>query len=372
MQYRQHARWIGHLALVVFTAPGASSCTNADAGAEPTSTLTTSVRPIAVRTVVVKVDDLRETADYLGTVRPHREVKVSARVAGVLGEHEAAEGDEVSVDSRLVRLASPEMDARLRGSAANLRRLRTQRAQACRVYDVDRGLVARGALTSARLDASRTGCESATHALSGARSKHGELELNAGYADVTSPVSGEVLAWLMEPGELATPGRPLAIVGTGAREIGIRLTDRDLLKGVGVGHLAEFEVPGRRTYATQVVRVAPRATGIGRHIEVRLAMPQDAPALPPGTAVDVAIVLREAKRAAVVPRRSILHAPDGDAFIFVADHGVVSQRPVKLGVAQEDWIEVTPLEPGAQVVTSNIGMLSDDAIVIAVPETESR
>lgn len=324
---------------------------------------------VAVRTVVVQPRDLRETLDYVGTVRFRDESKVSARVGGTLAEQLVPEGAQVAAGQAVARVEMPELGARLRGVAAELERLEALRAQACTVSATDGALAGQQALPQAKADASAASCAAARHGVDAARAKRDELRLSVGYTNPSASAQALVLRWLAEPGEAVAPGRPLVLLGSGAKELEAGVTVADLLRGIRVGQTVRVAAPGGTRADSEVLRVAPMASGAGRHVAVRVGLAPELGGLPVGAAVDLRFVVQEERGAAAVPIRAVLHAAGGQPTIFVVEDGRAARRVVSTGISEGGWVAVTAgLALGAEVVTTNLGMLSDGAAVMAVRE----
>ncbi len=84
-------------------------------------------------------------------------------------------------------------------------------------------------------------------------------------------------------------------------------------------------------------------------IEVDLDDLEEAVRLLPGTSADVEILLTAREDVPRIPTAALL---EGDK-VLVADHGVLAERPVKIGLKNWDWTEiVSGLSPGDLVVTA--------------------
>ncbi len=363
-------RLLPHLLLLGALIPimALSACTKAqakvDKPAEPV------VKTIAVRAVAIHPRDIHQTIDYIGTVRFRDEVKVSARVGGTIGQQLIATGATVEKDTTLTHIETPELTMRLRGAKAELRRLKTQESHACSIAATDKKLVDRGALTQARANASQTSCDSARHAVAAATSKRDEITLSIGHTTLNSTSSGLLLQWLKETGETVGPGHPVIIIGAGPKEVEVQVTERDIAKGVLVGTTARISTVSGTEIPATVDRISPMAKGPGRHVAVRLLLDRSLAALPSGSALNVRFVLQSELATTSVPARALINAKGTQKAIFVAQDGVASKRTVEVGIAENGWVAITPpLEPGALVVTTNLGMLSDGASIMAVQDS---
>ncbi len=357
------------LVLLAHAAAMNDGCAAGDASQTAAAAVAPSAGVIAVRTVAVQPRDLRATFDYVGTVRYHSESKVSARVGGTLAERLVVEGAEVVARQAVARVDVPELRTRLRSVAAEIERAEALARQSCTVSETDGRLASQDALPEAKAEASAASCAAARHAVDAVRAKRDELRLTVGHTRPRATAHSTVLRWLAEPGEAVAPGRPLLLLGAGAKEIEAQVTAADLLRGVRVGQSVLVGTPGADSSEGTVLRIAPMASGAGRHVAVRIALPATLERLPAGAAVDLRFVSGETTGALAVPARALLDSRGARATLFVAEKGRASRRVVRTGISEGGWVAVTPpLAPGAEVITTNLGLLADDAPILAVRE----
>lgn len=93
-----------------------------------------------------------------------------------------------------------------------------------------------------------------------------------------------------------------------------------------------------------------------------MSLPPGSPLLP-GEALRSEIVVKVLPNATVAPRTAVLY--DGDqAYIFVVRGNVASRRPVTVGLAQADQVQLTTgLQVGDRVVIDGGPALSDGMTV---------
>ena len=86
----------------------------------------------------------------------------------------------------------------------------------------------------------------------------------------------------------------------------------------------------------------------------------------PGMFVRADIVKKVVKDAIVIPLYSVISRND-EQFVFVAEQGTVSKRPVHLGIMEQWQVEVVNgLAPGEQVVIEGHRELEDGQTIKAV------
>ncbi len=206
--------------------------------------------PAPSEPVTVTVSEAVATASseaFPATLMARREAQVATRMSGTVREVRVDVGDRVGAGQVLVVLDAGDVHARIDAAAgaAELARRTFQRV---------RNLAADGAASQQELDEARARLDAAEGGLADARAQ-------AGYATVTAPFTGVVVARSADPGDLAVPGRPLLrLVDHGALKV-----QADLPGGragtVGVGDPVRVTLPGGETHTARVTRVAPAVTG---------------------------------------------------------------------------------------------------------------
>ena len=195
-----------------------------------------------------------------GTVRALRRVELATRLMGTIESVRVRAGDRVTAGELLLTLQAGSPEAGLAQARAGL-------DLATRTLRRMERLYADSAVPEAQLDAAR-----AAHAQAEGQARAAQVEV--GYAGLRAPFAGVVIARLAEPGDLATPGRPLLVIeDAGAREIVVGVPD-DLLGGIRTGLVVPVRIgAGERRIDATVIAVVPVSHPGTRTAEVRLTAP---------------------------------------------------------------------------------------------------
>jgi RND family efflux transporter MFP subunit len=325
----------------------------------------------AVRVVAVHPEPIRQTIDYVGTVHAASQVSITSAVPGTLAKLDVDEGDRVERGQVLGRIDAPDVRARRDRVRAELERASVESAYMCDRLDTDRKLAEAEVIQRAQLDASQKNCDSARAAVAAAKAQLQELQATLAKTTVTAPSDAEVLQRMAEPGEEVGPGRALVILGGGAIEARVPVVEADLHRGLQVGTPARVSLPGSagddsRVIETEVVAVAPLATGPGRSSEVTVALPDAFETLRQGMSLDVSFVLDEVPNATAVPLAAVRSTAQGDV-VFVIEEGQARQLGVERGIVEAGRVAVEPqLAAGARVAITNIDTLYEGARVYPV------
>lgn len=322
----------------------------------------------AVRVASPVRADLLESLDYIGTVQRERTMAVVARVPATIIEALASDGDEVEKGVPLIRMAAPELDARVERVRAEMARVQAEQEFQCETARTDQELAEEGMLTQALADASQVRCTGATNALRASQAAFDEAREARRRLVEVAPTDGVILERLVEPGEFVAMGRPLFLIGAGALELHVSLTESDFQRGVGVGTQVKITT-GHHQARSVVHYLAPMARGPGRTVEARITLPSPlAEILRPGMSADLSFIINESPGALTVPEEAILQRGD-EAFVFLVDGERLKELPVESGIQSGGQAEVfsPDLNENSVVVIGGLESLKDGQPVYPVP-----
>lgn len=217
------------------------------------------------------------------------EVNVSSKLAGRIVALPIAEGDIVRKDAIIAVISAEEIEARLAQAEAKVQAAEGQTAQAsaklgvlahhaqkARIdYQRDRELFGRGFISARQLDraenalrlaederrAARALLATARAEAAAARAARDEMAAVMADTRIAAPLTGTVITKAAEAGELAFPGRPLAVLVDLSRPyLRVYLPERDIGK-VKVGDEARVYVDSfpERPFEAVVSQVAKKA-----------------------------------------------------------------------------------------------------------------
>lgn len=281
------------------------------------------------------------------TVVSSDEAAVATRVSGRVRRIEADVGRAVAEGEALVFLDATDVRAQVEGAQAGLRRAR-------RRYRRIAALARDGAATQQELDDARAAFEQA-------RSEVRAAAAQRDYVVLRAPFDGVVSARHADPGDLATPGRPILTVVRGASlEIEAAVPEGDAAAFREGDAATVFHPASGRRYPVTVVRTSPSVDPASRrkHVEARLDPAGAVPDLLPGTFV---------RLEAEAPDRTTLWLPEDTIVrrgqlrgVFEVADETLQLRWVRLGQAHEGAVELLGgIGPDARVVRAPGAGLSD-------------
>ncbi|AOY59462.1 MULTISPECIES: efflux RND transporter periplasmic adaptor subunit [Desulfococcus] len=260
-----------------------------------------------VRAVMESVTDWYEA---VGTIRPKTASKIEAQVTAEVLDVKVRPGDRVEKGQVLIILDNRPLTSRRaqaisalesavaaknqahQGVAAAEAAFNQALAQVNRI----RGFFRSEAATAQELEAAestyrqaeaglhqaRAGLAAADAGIRGAGAVVRESEISLGYAVITAPEEGEILGRLVEPGDLAMPGKPLLAIQTGRRLRMEAYVREGAIVDVAPGsRLSAYITATGQSFDTVVEEIVPYADPMTRTFLIKTSLPA-APGLYPG------------------------------------------------------------------------------------------
>ena len=283
--------------------------------------------------------ELREVEDFYAAdavIESLHEATVSAQIAGQVTQILVDAGDRVRRGQVLARIDTREVDAQVASARAQVAQAEAALAQAQLNYDRTKSLVAQNFLSQSALDKADADLKTARAALEAARAGTTQATTGRSFAELRAPIDGVVTQRLMEPGELATPGRGVVAIHDPAALRAVGTIPQFVLPRTARVDTAVIELPSvqQRVKAARVT-VLPAADPRLLSTQVRADLPADAPAgVVPGTAAKVLVPIGRSRKL-VVPSAAVVRRSELTA-VYVVSDGSRQLRQVRVGSAVAD------------------------------------
>ncbi len=347
---------------------------------------TVTVRAWVVRTGAVR--DLVSTVTT-GRVSARREANLRAEIAGRVLRLHHRRGERVTAGEVLVTYDARDLHDRLRvaESAVSLARAQGSQAEASArlaARNAERATLLRdrGAAPAAEAETLGAQAEVASRAVGASRAVEQQGMANVAAARtgltrmvVRAPFAGVVLSTAVEEGEVTVPGAPMmALADVSELRVDGDLDEADLGR-VRVGMPAEVSFdafPGERIMG-RVSEIAPSVTQDirgNRSIGMRVTLPVD-PRLRVGMSADVDVVVATREGVVYVPPSTVL-GRGTDRGVYVVEAGVARRRPVTVGIATWESVEVrSGLRAGETLVLNTTVTGLGDGTAVRVRSTDT-
>jgi RND family efflux transporter MFP subunit len=296
-----------------------------------------------------------------GHIQPVRQATVAAQIGGNVMALLVKAGDRVKAGQPIARIDERDAAAGVLRSEAGLAQAEAEARNARVALDRTRELRAQGFVSQAALDTAETQYKAAQAGVQQAQAARSQAALARGFAVVTAPFDGVVLATHLEAGDLASPGRPIAtLYAPGAMRATAQVP---LSQADGARRATRVEVElasGQRVAPTTRTELAS-ADPVSQTVEWRLDLPASAlPGLVPGQVARVHFSGAAAPATAAdgplrVPASAVLRRGELTA-VYVAQGQGFQLRAVRLGADRgSDGIEILAgLKPGEQVAADAV------------------
>ena len=332
-------------------------------------------RPVTVFTAEKGTLTLKH--DYLAVVEPKQKIHLTARVtAPVLGV-QGDEGSQVEAGAVLVTLDGREAGYRIEAVAAQIEQAQADLVanqetigalvSSLRFFaaEADRfqRLAEEKAVTESqaekarekqvevngRLNAAKEKSNSIRHRIDSLTKQKQELKTRLGYYKLSCPFPGVVTKRLVDPGDLASPQKSLLeIEDRRALKLSFDVPQADL-PAIHKGLPVSFSCGGKVRKATLSLLHPSlnQARMVRAEVKLPAAWKND---FRPGEYVSVAVVTHQKTGVILVPRSSLMIAPDGRQHVFAVVEKRLVPRPVKILGFTGDQAAVAGIEGGTDVV----------------------
>jgi len=317
-------------------------------------------------TVSAKIETVTEWYDAVGTVQPRTQARIEAQVSAQVTDVRVNAGDTVTAGALLLTLDDRQMQARLAQAAQSLESAIARKEQARQAvnaaqaafseaesaYQRIKKFFASDAATEQDLEQVRSKYLQAKAALKRARDGLSgtsagvrmaeemvkEAKVGLGYTEIKAPAGGKVLKRLVDPGDLAMPGKPLLLLKTAG---GLRLESyvrESLIQRIQPGSKLRVELNTlQKTVASEVEELIPYADPQSRTFLVKSRLP-DMAGLYPGMYGKLRIPYKQVELV-LIPRSAVYEVGQLELVMVKTDAGW-KRRYIKTGNVYGDKIEV--------------------------------
>ncbi len=307
----------------------------------------------------VRVGQIIERVESVGTVRAREAVTITTKVAGMITSIGFTEGQRVREGDVLVELDSAALRAEADQARALLDNARSMLTRA-------RALPAGQAVSQARVDELETLARGAEGRLRQAQARIEELRQVA-------PFSGRVGLRQVSPGALIQPGTPVTTLDDVSRvRVEFSVPEVNLARAqVGAPVYARSAAYGTRRFDGRVTIIDTRIDPGTRTIRLISEFDNADEALRPGLFLTVELTLQTRQNALIVPEEALDQIGER-AFVYAVRDGRARRLQVRLGLRLPGEIEITDgIQAQDQVVVRGLQRLRPDAPV-RVTETMTR
>ena len=320
---------------------------------------------VPVQVVKPERRDLVRSLTLPATVAPWYQATIYGKVAGYLRWIGVDKGDRVKKGQLLAVIDAPEIEDQYRQAQADYEIKRVTYERYLAVWNENHDIIAKQ-----DVDVAQAAAEAAKHVRD---SRKTLLD----YTKVDAPFSGTITARFADPGAMIQAATSSS---TGAVPL-LTLMDMDTLRVyVNVPQEAAFlakpgvpavltvtELPDQRFDAT-ITRTTGALDPATRTLLAEIDLPNEDHRLEPGIFVTVTLYLEQHRQALAIPPSAIVPSKTGDEkAVFVVEQDRARRVPVKTGIDDGVWIEVTQGLSGHEdiVVVGKSGLVDGQLVTVS-------
>lgn len=354
-------------------------CKQADVAPPPAQAVENpGVGAIRVEAAKARLAVLEAEVTVTGMTTPWRDANLRAEAGGRVLEVTVDNGDVVAAGDLLLRIDGSRQRLAISGASARVEALEHDIELARTDYERKQGLVAKGSLPAAQLDAARHALERAEAAMDGAQADLGSARRSSKDARLEAPIDGLVTRRLVDVGDTLGPGAPLLdVVDLSKIRIHVGLAGSEIARldqqaeaRVTIEDLGGDPVPAR------FAALAPAADPVTGLFDVEYQLDNPDAKIRGGMVATVDLPLRTGEQRVLIPRAALTRR-SGRLSVFVlapvSELGSASDgferrtailREVRVGADGDGEVEILAgVEPGEVVAISAQHALADAVVV---------
>jgi len=315
--------------------------------------------PWALHTAKVHSGSLSRGFPALASLSGSTEITISSQISGSIEVMGPREGVAVKKEDMLARISVAELQQQKGGIEAQREAALAQRNRTRDEYKRQLELKNKGLTTQELVDAKNAAAIAADKQVSNIDRQIAAVNVRIGYGAVYAPQDAVVAARLMEPGDVAQPGKPLyRLTVDSAARLRVNLPQQ-ILEQVQPGTKVILE-HGSLHQAVQLSRIFPALDNhaLGAAEADLPTMPFN---LPSGARIPAQVILQTVQNAVSIPHRALVRTGNkGFLFKVVTTGGEAKLQRLSVEIlleARESLAVAGDLHAGDQVVVAHQSVL---------------
>lgn len=280
------------------------------------------------------------------TVSPYHQTTLYAKVSGYLKSIHVDKGDRVGQGQVLAVLEAPEINQQYEQALSDYTIKKVTYERLAQVWKEAPDVIAKQ-----EVDVAQASADASRHLLE-------QRQTWLDYTQVRAPYGGIVTARFVDPGALiqaamtsATQAVPLLTIMDVSRlrlYVNVPQEDAPFVRK-GTPATISIKDSGVKALEATVTRSTQTLDPGTRTMLVEIDIPNPGQSLTPGMYAEVALALRRHANALVIPPSALVSDSSSKA-VFVIDQNVARKVPVKTGIDDGIWVEVTEGLTGSEDV----------------------
>jgi membrane fusion protein, multidrug efflux system len=355
---------------VCLVLPLLAGCDEKKQAAAPQANPAVGVRPVAMKGV-------SQSFEFVGHIKATDKVDVRARIEGFLEKVAFHEGQDVKAGDLLYQLEQPPFQAQVNTAKASVAQLEAQHRNAELTLGRAQYLIKTVAGQQSNVDSALASERALAAQIDGARAQLQTAEINLGYTEIRSPISGRIGRTVYTLGNLVNPasGVLATIVSQDPIYVLFPVSVRDLeiireARRQEEGGLSKIDIRIRlsngKDYPQRGVwnLTDPQVDQQTDTLIMRAIVPNPERQLVDGQFVTAVIRERREAPRLLVPQAALQVDQSGYYVLVVDDQHKVQQRRIQTGPNQDTDVVITSgLNEGDNVIVDGIQKVRPGQIV---------
>lgn len=333
---------------------GLTACDETKPGATDSGAI-----PVSVSTALVQIAVLPRYYAAPGSVVSDETIHIASRVTGFIQQIPVREGDRVIAGALLAQIDPSDLEGAIKQTEAAARAAETEKEDAARDLVRLEELAASGATPAETVRKARVRNSLAQSRKAEAMAAHNTARAQLRYTSITSPVDGVVVSRHVEPGDLATPGKPLLVIVSNRAVLFETFVPESLVARIHIGDPASVQIDAlSASREGTVVRVIPAGDPMTRKFQVKIAF-NDQAGLLSGMFGRAKLQTGE-DSGPVAPPGTIVERGGLRGVFEIDDANIARFRWLRTGRETPEWVEVQAgLSGGERIAVSSLDSLRD-------------
>jgi len=325
----------------------------------------TETTGVGVSTTTAQYVTTVPTLKLSGSIEGKTSATISAKLAGRIQEVLVKQGQHVNAGEVLARLESGELSNSVRTAQQTVTKDQIACDLAQENYERYKILYSQNAISQQSLDGYYATLRTAQAELSSAIASQSSAQEQYQYGIITAPVDGVVANVTATVGQVVSAGTSLMAVQDISEVYAvINIEQKDLGK-VTLGQTAEITVD---TYAPKAFTgildtINPEAGSSNRMFSSKIKIDNAQGLLKSGMFIKAQLATGNPVQVLVVPQSAVMQK-QGLYYAFTIDNNKAVRHQIEIGDVTGESIQIkSGLEPGIEVITSNINKLKDGELI---------
>jgi membrane fusion protein (multidrug efflux system) len=333
---------------------------------------------VPVGVVTAERKPVSRASDFVGRVEAINRVQVRARVTGYLEEILFKEGDTIKENAPVYRLEKGQFEAAVKQAEGALERAKSAKVLTAVQLQRAEDLLKRASGTEVARDQALAADQQAAGSILEAEAQLQTAQINLGYTDITSPITGKIGRTSVTKGNVVGPdtGALTTIVSQDPMYVTFPVSQRDFLRAQQTGNrpnLQDLKVRLRYSDGTEYSETGTlnfvdvsvdRSTDT---VTVRATVPNPKGGLIDGQLMRVVVEADKPEEKIVIPQSALIADQEG-VYVFVVQDGKAAVRRVKPGVGHGTGVVIEEgLKGGELVIVQGLQSVRPGAPVRATP-----